>query len=100
MLAELVAEISRHDPDFRRWWADYDVFQRTNGMKRFHHALVGDLVLGYETFTATDDPYQTIGIYSAEPSSPSADRLKLLASWSATADPAVSQPDPPYQSTS
>jgi transcriptional regulator with XRE-family HTH domain len=84
-LAELVAELSLHDPDFRRWWADHDVFQRTHGMKRFHHALIGDLVLGYETFTATDDPYQMLGVYTAEPCSPSADRLKLLASWSATA---------------
>jgi transcriptional regulator with XRE-family HTH domain len=84
-LAELVAELSLHDPDFRRWWADHDVFQRTHGMKRFRHTLIGDLVLGYETFTATDDPYQMLGIYTAEPGSTSADRLKLLASWSATA---------------
>jgi len=84
-LAELVGELSLRDPDFRCWWAEHDVFQRTHGTKRFHHALAGDLVLGYESFTATDDPYQTLGIYTAEPGSPSADRLKLLASWSAPA---------------
>jgi transcriptional regulator with XRE-family HTH domain len=81
-LAELVGELSLRDPDFRRWWAEHDVFQRTHGTKRYHHALVGDLVLGYEAFTATDDPDQTLGIYTAEPGSPSDDRLKLLASWS------------------
>ncbi|MET8809620.1 helix-turn-helix transcriptional regulator [Streptomyces sp. NPDC004546] len=81
-LAELVGELSLRDPDFRHWWADHDVFQRTHGTKHYHHALVGDLVLGYETFTATDDLDQTLGIYTAEPGSPSADRLKLLASWS------------------
>jgi transcriptional regulator with XRE-family HTH domain len=81
-LAELVGELSLRDPDFRRWWADHDVFQRTHGTKRYHHAVVGDLVLGYEAFTAKDDPDQTLGVYTAEPGSPSADRLKLLASWS------------------
>jgi transcriptional regulator with XRE-family HTH domain len=84
-LADLVGELSLRDPDFRRWWADHDVFQRTHGTKHYHHALVGDLVLGYESFTATDDPDQTLGIYTAEPGSPSADRLRLLASWSAPA---------------
>ncbi|MBL1112887.1 hypothetical protein JK364_10855 [Streptomyces sp. 110] len=49
--------------------------------------LVGDLVLGYESFTATDDPDQILGIYTVEPGSPSADRLALLAGWSS----------PPYQ---
>ncbi|MEV7391090.1 helix-turn-helix transcriptional regulator [Streptomyces sp. NPDC091215] len=81
-LAELVGELSLRDPDFRSWWADHDVFQRTHGTKHYHHALVGDLVLGYESFTATDDPDQTLGIYTAEPRSPSYDRLRLLASWS------------------
>ncbi|MED7821185.1 helix-turn-helix transcriptional regulator [Streptomyces chiangmaiensis] len=81
-LAELVGELSLRDPDFRRWWADHDVFQRTHGTKRYHHALVGDLVLGYESFTATDDPGQTLGIYTAEPGSSSEESLKLLASWS------------------
>jgi transcriptional regulator with XRE-family HTH domain len=81
-LAELVGELSLRDPDFRRWWADHDVFQRTHGTKHYHHPLVGDLVLGYESFTATDDPDQTLGIYTAEPGSSSEERLKLLASWS------------------
>lgn len=81
-LAELVGDLSRRDADFRRWWAEHDVFQRTHGTKRYRHALVGDLVLGYEAFTAADDADQTLGIYTAEPGSPSEDRLKLLASWS------------------
>jgi transcriptional regulator with XRE-family HTH domain len=84
-LTELVGELSVRDPDFRRWWAEHDVFQRTHGTKQYHQPLVGDLVLSYESFIATDDPYQTLGIYRAEPGSPSAERLSLLASWSAPA---------------
>ncbi|MEU6369429.1 hypothetical protein ABZ876_27720 [Streptomyces sp. NPDC046931] len=81
-LAELVGELPLRDLDFRHWWADHHVFQRTHGTKHYHHALVGDLVMGYESFTATDDPEQTPGIYPAEPGSPSDDRLRLLAGWS------------------
>ena len=84
-LTELVGELSVRDPDFRRWWAEHDVFQRTHGTKEYRVPLVGDLVLSYESFIATDDPYQILGIYRAEPGSPSAERLNLLASWSAPA---------------
>lgn len=80
-LAELVGELSVHDEDFRRWWADHDVFERTHGTKHFRHPVVGDLVLSYEAFTPTDDPDQILGISIAEPGSPSAERLRLLASW-------------------
>ena len=80
-LAELVGELSVHDTDFRRWWADHDVFERSHGVKHFHHPVVGDLVLNYEAFTPTDDPEQVLGISTAEPGSVSAERLKLLASW-------------------
>lgn len=94
-LAELVGELSVRDPDFRHWWADHDVFQRTHGTKRYHHALVGDLVLGYESFTATDDPDQTLGVHTAAPGSASEERLKLLASWSSPAhEPGRSQAPP------
>jgi transcriptional regulator with XRE-family HTH domain len=85
-LAELVGELSVRDQDFRRWWADHDVFERTHGVKHFHHPLVGDLVLGYEAFAPADDPDQTLGIWTVEPGSPSAERLRLLASW---AEPAT-----------
>ncbi|MET9170189.1 helix-turn-helix transcriptional regulator [Streptomyces misionensis] len=80
-LAELVAELSSHDEDFRRWWARHDVFQRTHGTKHLRHPVVGDLVLGYEAFTPVDDPEQTLGISTAEPDSPTAERLALLAGW-------------------
>ncbi|MEO3873721.1 helix-turn-helix transcriptional regulator [Nonomuraea sp. B12E4] len=85
-LAELVGELSIRDADFRSWWADHDVFQRTHGTKRYHHPLVGELVLGYEAFTPADDPEQTLGVSTVEPGSPSAERLKLLASWTGPAE--------------
>ncbi|POX58626.1 transcriptional regulator [Streptomyces sp. Ru62] len=85
VLAELVEELSLQDEDFRRWWADHDVFQRTHGTKHLRHPVVGDLVLGYEAFTPVDDPEQTLGMSTAEPGSPTAERLALLARWAPSA---------------
>jgi transcriptional regulator with XRE-family HTH domain len=82
-LAELIGELSVRDQDFRRWWADHDVFERTHGVKHLNHPVVGELFLGYEAFTPADDPEQTLGISTVEPDSPSAERLRLLASWTA-----------------
>lgn len=48
--------------------------------KRFHHPIVGDLTLVYEELAITAEPGQVLLIYSAEPGSPSAERLRLLAS--------------------
>ncbi|SEP52714.1 helix-turn-helix domain-containing protein [Amycolatopsis saalfeldensis] len=86
-LADLVGELSVRDQDFRHWWADHDVFERTHGVKHLHHPLVGELVLGYEAFTPADDPEQTLGISTVEPGSPSEERLRLLGSWT---EPATS----------
>lgn len=80
-LAELVGELSVHDADFRRWWADHDVFVREHGTKRYHHPLVGELMLGYEAFTPVGDPEQTFGMHIVEPGSPSENALRMLGSW-------------------
>jgi transcriptional regulator with XRE-family HTH domain len=80
-LAELVGDLSVQDPDFRRWWADHDVYERTYGVKHYRHPLVGEMVLGYEAFTASDDPEQRLGVSTVEPGSVSEERLRLLASW-------------------
>ncbi|GII59452.1 transcriptional regulator [Planotetraspora thailandica] len=83
-LAELIGELSLRDKDFRRWWAEHDVHRRTHGSKRYHHPLVGELTLAYEALTPTGDPDQMLGLYTAEPGSPSEHALRLLASWTAT----------------
>ncbi|SCD84857.1 Helix-turn-helix domain-containing protein, partial [Streptomyces sp. DvalAA-14] len=80
-LAELIGELSVRDPDFRRWWADHDVRRRSFGSKHFHHPVVGDLTLDYEALGVIGDPEQVLGVYTAEPGSPSEGALRLLASW-------------------
>ncbi|GLW09748.1 transcriptional regulator [Microtetraspora sp. NBRC 13810] len=94
-LAELVGELSVADPDFRRWWAEHDVFVRENGTKHYRHPLVGELTLGYEAFHPVGDPDQTFGLHTVEPGSPSENALRVLASWTADGRIARSAGAPP-----
>ncbi|RSM78551.1 XRE family transcriptional regulator [Kibdelosporangium aridum] len=84
-LAKLVGELSVRDADFRRWWADHDVFRHGHGTKRLHHPVVGELTLYYESLIPRDDPDMMIAMHTAEPGSPSEQGLRLLASWAASA---------------
>lgn len=81
-LQDLVGELSTRSETFRRLWAAHDVRIHGAGTKRFHHPLVGELTLAYEELAITAEPGNVLLVYSAEPGSPSAERLALLASWS------------------
>jgi transcriptional regulator with XRE-family HTH domain len=80
-LNELVGELAVNDPDFRRWWAEHDVYTRDHGSKRYHHPIVGELELGYETFEPTGETDIMLGIHTVQPDSPSAHALQLLRQW-------------------
>ena len=83
-LQDLVGELSTRSETFRRLWAAHDVRTHGAGTKRFNHPVVGELTLAYEEFTLTAEPGLVMLVYTAEPGSPSAERLQLLASWAAT----------------
>ncbi|MEU9129714.1 helix-turn-helix transcriptional regulator [Kitasatospora sp. NPDC048540] len=87
-LAALIGELSVKSREFRTWWAEHPVQDKTAGVKVFHHPVVGRLELDYETLRAADDPTQALITYAARPGSPSQDALRLLLSWTATEDPA------------
>jgi transcriptional regulator with XRE-family HTH domain len=87
-LQDLVGELSTRSDTFRRLWGAHDVRTHGSGTKRFNHPIVGELTLAYEELSITADPGLVLMIYTAEPGSPSADRLQLLASWAATSAPA------------
>ncbi|GCD19184.1 helix-turn-helix domain-containing protein [Cellulomonas sp. H30R-01] len=82
-LQDLVGELSTRSETFRRLWGAHDVRTHGAGTKRFHHPVVGELVLAYEELAITAEPGQVLMVYTAEPGSPSAERLRLLASWAA-----------------
>jgi transcriptional regulator with XRE-family HTH domain len=83
-LSDLVGELSTQSQDFRTRWAAHNVRFHDTGVKRFHHPVVGELALNYETMQLSADAGLTIAAYTAQPGSRSEDGLNLLASWAAT----------------
>ncbi|WP_053851078.1 helix-turn-helix transcriptional regulator [Streptomyces sp. NRRL B-24085] len=84
-LSALVGELSVKSEEFRRLWATHDVKEKNFGVKHLRHPLVGDLTLHFESFPLSDGTEQALITYHAEPGTPSADALRLLASWGADA---------------
>ncbi|MFF3849937.1 helix-turn-helix transcriptional regulator [Streptomyces sp. NPDC002328] len=85
-LSDLIGELSTLSEDFRSLWAAHNVRLHHTGLKRFRHPAVGDLTLAFEALPVPTDPGLTLTAMSAEPGTPSADGLKLLASWATTLD--------------
>ena len=92
-LSDLVGELSTRSPEFGTWWAAHNVRYHQSGTKRLRHPVVGELELAYEVMDVSADEGLTIAAYSAEPGSRSAEALDLLASWSATPEPAGTPAD-------
>jgi len=93
-LSALVGELSVKSEEFRRLWATHDVKEKSHGVKRLHHPLVGDLALNFESLRLSDGTDQSLLVYHAEPGSPSAESLRLLASWGTDATRAGTSAQP------
>ena len=83
-LHDLVGELSTRSDEFRRRWGAHNVRTHAGGTKHYHHHVVGDLDLAYETMDLRSEPGLSMTIFTAEPASPTAQALALLASWAAT----------------
>jgi transcriptional regulator with XRE-family HTH domain len=81
---DLVGELSTRSEDFRERWARHDVHLHRGGVKEINHPVVGRLELMYDTLSIAQTPGLTMLVYTAEPGSPTADALRVLASWAAT----------------
>jgi hypothetical protein len=99
-LQDLIGELSTRSAEFRAKWGAHDVRRHATGVKHFHHSVVGRLDLLFESTDLAADPGWKLLIYTAEPGSPAADALRLLASWAATqAQEAAQTRDKPRRST-
>ncbi|WP_223626984.1 helix-turn-helix transcriptional regulator [Microbacterium sp. EST19A] len=85
--SDLVGELSTRSDRFRTLWAAHDVRFHRSGVKRLRHPIVGEIELVYEAFELPSDPGLQMSTYTAEPGTPSEDKLKMLASWVATEAP-------------
>ncbi|GAB3573203.1 helix-turn-helix transcriptional regulator [Amycolatopsis endophytica] len=79
----VVGELSVKSPEFRTLWNRQTVRDKTFGRKRLQHGLVGPLELSFETFSLPGESRRALITYTTEPGSPSEERLRLLASWTA-----------------
>jgi len=82
---ELIGELAVKSPEFRGIWAGHRVRRRSHGCTRFRHPQVGELTLGFESFTPGDDHDQTLYVYTAEAGTASETALRLLAQLSGEA---------------
>ncbi|HEY4460597.1 MAG TPA: transcriptional regulator, partial [Pseudonocardiaceae bacterium] len=74
-----VGELSLRSDRFRTLWARHDVRQKTSGVTRLRHPQVGPLDLRYEKLALPGTGGQMLVTFHAEPGTPSAERLQLLA---------------------
>jgi hypothetical protein len=64
--------------------ASHNVKFHRSGRKRLRHPAVGELDLNFEAMEPASGPELRLNIYTADPNTPTADGLKLLASWAAS----------------
>jgi hypothetical protein len=83
LLAAMVGELSLASPEFARLWGARSVQEKTFGSKVLNHPIAGELRLGYETLAVPGEPDQLLVTYTAPAGSPTAERLQLLANWTA-----------------
>jgi len=80
-LSDLIGELVTRSEDFRLRWAAHDVRIHTTGVKKLHHAIVGDLDLPFESLPLESGTSTSLVTYLPEPGTPAHDALALLASW-------------------
>jgi hypothetical protein len=80
-LSDLVGELSTRSLEFRNRWATHNVRQHFTGAKHFHHSVVGELHLLFESMQLLGDSGLSMYIYSAEPGSPSDAAIRQLTNW-------------------
>lgn len=81
---DLIGELSIRSEEFRIKWGAHNVRRHVTGVKRFLHPVVGELEFLFESTDLPDMPGWSLNVYTAEPGTPTADALRILASWAAT----------------
>jgi transcriptional regulator with XRE-family HTH domain len=76
-LHQLVGELQQASPRFARLWSERMVSKTGSSRKTIDHPLVGPITLDCDVLTVTGSDLRLV-VYTAEPSSPDADRLRLI----------------------
>lgn len=89
-LTDLIGELVTRSDEFRCRWSAHNVRHHHTGIKRICHPQVGDLELSYEAMDLPANPEWHMFGYTAEPGSPTEERIALLGSLAVT--PATERP--------
>ena len=81
LLKELVGDLAVRSEEFRGWWAEQRVVERTAGVKRFNHPMVGELDEDNEALDVAGEEDQTLFVYTTRPGSESERKMRLIAGW-------------------
>lgn len=81
-LRALVSTLQERSEHFRRWWAQHDVYEVTQGFKQFYHPAVGELTLDHVVLAIPDFADVRLVAYSVEPGSESERKLHELVAMS------------------
>ncbi|MDR6691722.1 transcriptional regulator with XRE-family HTH domain [Microbacterium sp. 1154] len=76
--AELADDLRARSTEFATLWDTHEVGARPPEVKRFHHPEVGHLDLSCQTLLDPDQSHRLL-VYTAQPGSESAEKLRLLA---------------------
>lgn len=97
VLAQLIGELTMNAREFAAMWNSRPVRTCSFYEREFRHPLVGRMTLANETVALPEDEGQLLGLFYAEPNSPAAAALHLLARLvegvAEAARPADSGPD-------
>ncbi len=85
-LHDLVGELSTRNDHFRELWGRHDVWRHDAGVKRFHHAEVGDLELAFNGLDLVGQDAIQMTVFTAAPGSASHESLALLGTLASTHD--------------
>jgi transcriptional regulator with XRE-family HTH domain len=85
-LTDLIGELVTRSDTFRHQWSRHDVRHHRAGVKRIRHPAVGDLEFSYQALDLPANPELFMFAYTAEPGSPTEERLKLLGSLAVTGE--------------
>ena len=75
-LRRLVDELTQASPRFARLWAERTISATGSNTKTIDHPQVGPITLECDVLTVAGSDLRLV-VYTAEPSSPDADRLRL-----------------------
>jgi transcriptional regulator with XRE-family HTH domain len=75
---DLIEDLRTNSPEFRTLWAEHDVLGSAEGLKRFVHPDVGELILDHTTLELPGDGDMRMMILTAAPGSESERKLRLL----------------------